>query len=45
MLLKFPPILAGGGSADSYLVLATILALVAGVLFFVFRLLGRDAAE
>ena len=45
MLLKFPPLLAGNGSLESYLVLALILALVIGVLFFVFRLLNREAAD
>ncbi|MBC6992974.1 hypothetical protein QWY85_13925 [Neolewinella lacunae] len=37
ILLKFPSLLAGEGSLASWLVLAAILLLVAGVFTFVFR--------
>ena len=45
MFLKFPPILAGNGSFSSYVVLAVIVAVVIGVLWFVFSRLDRDTIE
>ncbi|MFK8164580.1 MAG: hypothetical protein AB8H12_19195 [Lewinella sp.] len=42
MLLKFPPILGGNGDATAYLVLAVIIALVAGVFYFVYRMLQQE---
>lgn len=45
MLLKFPPILGGNGDATAYLVLAVIVALVAGLFYFVYRMLQQDISE
>ncbi|NJC24972.1 hypothetical protein [Neolewinella antarctica] len=45
MFLKFPSILAGNGSATSYVVLAVILLLVIGVLYFIFNLLSQNNGE
>ncbi len=45
MLLKFPPILGGNGDATAYLVLAVIVALVAGIFYFVYQMLQQDAAD
>jgi len=42
LFLKFPPLLGGNGDAKAYLVLALIVLLVIGVLWFVFRLLGNE---
>jgi hypothetical protein len=42
MLLKFPPILGGNGDATAYLVLAVIVALVAGLFYFVYQMLRED---
>lgn len=44
MFLAFPPIL-GGYSAGAWLVFALIVALVAGVLYFVFRTLDQDPTQ
>lgn len=45
MFLKFPSILAGNGSLTSYVVLLAILALVIGVLWFVYRQLDQNDAD
>ena len=44
-LLKFPPILGGDYGAGTWIMLLVIVALVVGVLYAVFRLLGQENAE
>ncbi|MEM6769163.1 MAG: hypothetical protein AAF597_01150 [Bacteroidota bacterium] len=43
--LKFPPILGGDYGAGTWIMLVVLIALVAGVLYAVFNLLGRENAE
>lgn len=44
-LLKFPPILGGDYGAGTWIMLLLLIALVACVLYAVFKLLGQENAE